>query len=72
MFFNYLNFILGTKFPIEKPLVILTSVYCPETKSCNQVVDKYPYNPGLKPEDNIKQLLEYLHDVVQEFKAHTH
>ncbi|CAH1112094.1 unnamed protein product [Psylliodes chrysocephalus] len=63
---------IGTKFPIEKPLVILTSVYCPETKSCNQVVDKYPYNPGLKPEDNIKQLLEYLHDVVQEFKAHTH
>ncbi|KAG5885729.1 hypothetical protein JTB14_000652 [Gonioctena quinquepunctata] len=62
----------GGKFPLDKPSVVLGSTYCQEGRMCNENLDKYPYNPTLKPEANIEHLLEYLHDAVLKFKCHKH
>ncbi|XP_057658927.1 BRISC and BRCA1-A complex member 2-like [Diorhabda carinulata] len=63
---------IGTKFPLEKPSVSLSSIYCSEAKSCSKLLDTYPYNPEFKPEVNIEYLLEYLQDVIQDFQNHKH
>ncbi|CAG9817956.1 unnamed protein product [Phaedon cochleariae] len=63
---------IGAKFPQEKPTVQLSSIYCQDSKFCNETIDKYPYKPSHKPEVNIEHLLEYLGDVVKKFKCHKH
>ncbi|XP_072385693.1 BRISC and BRCA1-A complex member 2-like [Diabrotica undecimpunctata] len=63
---------IGQKYPVEKPAVVLSSVYCPESKACSNTLTKYPYNPTLKPEANVEHLIEFLHDAVLDFKNHRH
>ncbi|KAJ8954984.1 hypothetical protein NQ318_000415 [Aromia moschata] len=63
---------IGSKFPQEKPLVQLSSVFCQEGKQCNENLDKYPYSPALRPDENIDKLLKYLEEAVSVFKNHRH
>ncbi|KAJ8935944.1 hypothetical protein NQ314_012566 [Rhamnusium bicolor] len=63
---------IGVKFPQEKPSVQLSSIYCQEGKQCTETLDKYPYNPTHRPDDNIDNLLQFLNEAVLKFKNHKH
>ncbi|KAJ8974245.1 hypothetical protein NQ317_016540 [Molorchus minor] len=63
---------IGTKFPQEKPSIQLSSIYCQEGKQCNEHLDRYPYDPNLRPDENIERLLEFLSEAVSRFKNHRH
>ncbi|CAG9861206.1 unnamed protein product [Phyllotreta striolata] len=62
---------IGSKFPSERPSLVLTSMMCKDVK-CTKIVQKYPYDCNLSPDMNVKNLFEFLPEIVEEFKLHKH
>ncbi|VEN49709.1 unnamed protein product [Callosobruchus maculatus] len=62
--------IAGNKFPQEKPIIKLSSIYCQEGKSCNKILPKYQYNTALGPDKNAYNLVKSLPQLICQMKQH--